>query len=74
VSSLPEDLKTEAAARSMHLTPGAEFITATTESVTALNSIIDLLRKHHVEITSVVRVKSSLEDSFINLINREVAS
>ena len=73
-SSLPEDLKMEAAARSMHLTPGAEFITATIENVTALNSLIDLLRKHRVEITSVVKVKSSLEDSFINLIKREVAS
>lgn len=73
-SSLPEDMKTEAAARSMHLTPGAESITATIENVTALNSLIDLLRKHRVEITSVVKVKSSLEDSFINLIKREVAS
>ena len=71
---LPDDAKAEAAARALHLTIGPESITAKIESTTELNTLIDLLRRHRVEITSVVKVKSSLEDSFINLIKREVAS
>jgi ABC-2 type transport system ATP-binding protein len=73
-SPLPEGATLEIAARSFHLTAGAEFVTARIESIAELNDLVDLLRKHRVEITSVVKIKSSLEDSFINLIKREVAS
>ncbi len=41
------------------------------ETTAELNRMIDLLRGHSVEITSVTRQKNSLEESFINLLQRE---
>ena len=39
-----------------------------------LNRLIDLLRKHGVEITSVVRQRSTLEESFLSLLKQEVTT
>jgi ABC-2 type transport system ATP-binding protein len=44
------------------------------ESTAELNAMIDLLRKYNVEITSIYKQKNSLEESFINLLKREVAA
>jgi ABC-2 type transport system ATP-binding protein len=76
-----EGFKDEASALVMKLSYGVDGITVALNTTAELNALIDLLRKHHIEITSVVKKRSSLEDSFINIItpalptgSREVAS
>ncbi len=57
---------------SMSNHPGGLAINA--PSSTELNRGIDLLRRHNVAITSIQRDKSTLEDSFLALLKREVSS
>jgi len=72
--AIPEALRTEAAARVVNITFTPEGILANVADAASLNAVIDLLRRHHVTITSVGQQRSTLEESFISLIKREVAS
>jgi ABC-2 type transport system ATP-binding protein len=72
--SLPPDLKTEASALVIAFESGADYLIAELKSDAALNAFIDLLRKYNVTITGVTKQRTSLEDSFLSLIRREVAS
>ncbi len=49
-------------------------LTAELKSTQDLNRVIDLLRKHGVELTSITRQRSTLEESFLTLLKREVSS
>jgi len=71
---LPDALRTEADARVLGVTFSAEGLVAHVADPAALNAVIDLLRKHGVLITSVTPQRSTLEESFINLIKREIPS
>ena len=71
---VPEAFMQEATAKVMGIRATPDMITAEFRSNAELNNVIDLLRKHNVEITTIAKQRSSLEDSFINLIKREVAS
>jgi len=59
---------TDATALVLGVSPTAEGLDAKVSSVSGLNRIIDLLRKHGAEITSISRKRSSLEESFLSLI------
>jgi ABC-2 type transport system ATP-binding protein len=71
--ALPESFVQEAAAMLMKLHVQPDIISVELNSTAELNTLIDLLRRHRVEITSIIQKRSTLEDSFINLIKREVA-
>lgn len=71
--SLPESFHHEAAATILKFRVDGQSISADVKDTTELNGLIDMLRKHRIEITHVARKRSSLEDSFINLIQREVS-
>jgi ABC-2 type transport system ATP-binding protein len=68
---LPEPVIIAARAFVMGLSQQGENVTAECRTIAELNQVIDLLRKHGVEITSVTRQRSTLEDSFISLIAKE---
>ena len=53
------------------LSQQGENVTAECRTIAELNQVIDLLRRNNVEITSVTRQRSTLEDSFISLITGE---
>jgi ABC-2 type transport system ATP-binding protein len=55
----------------MGLTQQGENITAECRTTAELNRVIDLLRANNVEITSVIRQRNTLEESFISLIAKE---
>jgi len=75
ISASPqESFRVEAAAMAMKWSEQQSVILLETPSTVELNKMIDLLRKYNVEIHSVARERSSLEESFINLIKKEVAS
>ncbi|HMK37979.1 MAG TPA: ABC transporter ATP-binding protein [Bacteroidota bacterium] len=69
--SLPEPVIVAAQAFLMGLSQQGETVTAECRTTAELNRVIDLLRKNGVEITSVTKQRSTLEDSFISLIARE---
>lgn len=71
---LPEAFAVEASATVMNLEqrPGALAINAPT--IADLNRAIDMLRRHGVSITSIEKEKTSLEESFLALLKKEVAS
>jgi len=71
---LPDAALQESRALVMNFTVNGDTVTADCGSFAELNRVIDLLRKHGVAITSVVKQRSTLEESFISLIKREVAS
>jgi ABC-2 type transport system ATP-binding protein len=70
---LPESFSDEARAHVLKVAVGSNRITATLSSTAELNALIDALRRHNVLITSIMKQKSTLEESFISLIKREVA-
>ena len=70
--SIPEALRTEAAARVLDIVISSEGIVARVSDAASLNALIDLLRKHKVLITSVGQQRNTLEESFISLIKREI--
>jgi ABC-2 type transport system ATP-binding protein len=72
VPPLPEAFKLEATALVLPITYGPETLTADLKTTQELNRVIDLLRKHGVELTSIARQRSTLEDSFLSLLKREV--
>ncbi len=71
-SALPASLKNEMNTMGLAWTEGENSIQAEFRTNAELNRMIDLLRSSDVEITSVIRQKNSLEESFINLLQREV--
>ena len=73
-SPLSEGFRINAMAMAFKWSEQTGTILMETTSSAELNRMVDLLRKNEVEITSIAREKSSLEESFINLIKREVAS
>jgi ABC-2 type transport system ATP-binding protein len=70
--TIPESVRVEASARVLPLAdhPGGIAVNAPTS--VDLNRMIDLLRQHGVTITSIQRDKSTLEESFLALLKREV--
>lgn len=72
--SLPENFHHEAAATVMKFRVDKQIISAELKDDSELNHLIDMLRRHGIDITHIAKKRSSLEDSFINLIKREVAS
>jgi ABC-2 type transport system ATP-binding protein len=72
--TVPEAFITEASARVLGVSASAEGLIARVPDVQGLNAVIDLLRKHQVPIASIQKQRSTLEESFINLITKEVAS
>jgi ABC-2 type transport system ATP-binding protein len=69
--AIPEAFMTEATARILGVTVGGEGLVARVPDVNRLNVLIDMLRAHGVTITSIHKQRSTLEESFINLITRE---
>ncbi len=72
--ALTDGIRQEAAAMVMKLKEENGRVVAELGNVDELKRVIDLFRKHGITVTSVVRQKNSLEESFITLIKREVAS
>jgi ABC-2 type transport system ATP-binding protein len=72
VPPLPESFRLEAAALVLQISYAPEALTGELKSTQELNRLIDLLRKHEVELTSITRQRSTLEESFLNLLKREV--
>lgn len=70
--SLPEAFYHEAAATVMKFRVDGKLISADLNDVAALNHLIDMLRRHGVLLTHVTRKRTSLEDSFLRLLKREV--
>jgi predicted glycosyltransferase len=71
--TLPEPVVVAARAFVMALSQEGENVTAGCRTTAELNQVIDLLRKNKVEITSVTKQRSTLEDSFISLITKEAS-
>ena len=74
IPPLPDAFRVEAAALVLPLSYEPEVLTAELRSTQDLNRVIDLLRKHGIELTSITRQRSTLEESFLNLLKREVTS
>jgi ABC-2 type transport system ATP-binding protein len=72
--TLPQAFRTEAAARVLVYSELPEALSVDVNTIRELNALIDLLRHHQVSIVSIVKERSTLEESFLNLIKREVAS
>lgn len=70
-SPLPESVRREAEAMVMPLFPADGAISAEVKTPHDLNRLIDLLRKADVQILSIQKQKSSLEDSFLSLLKQE---
>lgn len=70
--TLPQDFYHEAAATVLKFRVDKNLISADVRDIGELNHLIDLLRRHGVGITHVVRKRSTLEDSFLRLLKREV--
>lgn len=71
--TVPDAALAESRALVLRITLANGTVTADCPTTAELNTVIDLLRRHGVEITSVVQQRNSLEESFISLIKREVA-
>ncbi len=57
---------------SLHLEQHNGFIQVTLSNQKKLNAIIDYLREHHIDIKSVIPHKQSLEESFIEILKKDV--
>ncbi len=64
----------QAAATPVRLEYASQGITAYVDDPERLNQLIDLLRSHQIMIVSVTKKKISLEESFLQLIRREIPS
>lgn len=69
--TLPEAFQQEAEALVLPVRLEGHSLSVQAASTADLNMVIDLLRKHRVEIVSVTRRRKSLEDSFLTLLQRE---
>jgi ABC-2 type transport system ATP-binding protein len=72
--ALPETFRTELAAKVIKCQEVPDGLSAGVDSIGELNALIDMLRHHNVQIVSVTKERSTLEESFLSLIKREVAS
>lgn len=72
--SLPEAFRLEAEASVFTFTVQADQLVADLPGTGELNRLIDLLRSHRVSITSVARQRTSLEESFLDLLKKEGTS
>lgn len=71
---LTEAFYHEAAATIVKFRVDRNILSADVADVRELNFLIDMLRRNNVQITTINKKKSSLEDSFINLIKREATA
>lgn len=71
--TLPQPLMDEARALVISLSPHPGGVTINAPKTADLTRGIDLLRRHNVTITSIQRDKATLEESFLDLLKREVA-
>jgi ABC-2 type transport system ATP-binding protein len=69
--TLPESVAMDARARVITLSQKGDTVTAECRTIAELNQVIDLLRTNGVEITSVTKRRSTLEESFISLVTGE---
>jgi len=65
---LPSAFTDEASALVLKMSVRVQTISLESSTTGDLNATIDLLRKHNVSITSMTKVRRSLEDSFIDLL------
>lgn len=72
--ALPEAFRTEAAARVLLYSELPDGLSVDVSTIHELNTLIDLLRHHKVAIVSIAKERNTLEESFLTLIKREVAS
>jgi ABC-2 type transport system ATP-binding protein len=72
IPPLPDAFRLESEALVLQISYGPELLTVELKSTQELNRLIDLLRKHGVELTSITRQRSTLEESFLSLLKREV--
>ncbi|MER3524058.1 MAG: ABC transporter ATP-binding protein [Ignavibacteria bacterium] len=70
---VPEAFHHEAAANVLAFRMNGNVMTAEVKDVQELNRFVDTLRKHGVLITYLAQRKSSLEESFLALLKREMA-
>lgn len=70
---IPDAFRLEADATVFKISYQPELLSIDLTTTEELNRLIDLLRRHGVRITSVARHRTSLEDSFLSLLKREVA-
>ncbi len=68
--SLPSTFIDEASAHVLKMCVRGQTISLQSSTTADLNATLDLLRKHGVLITSMTRVRRSLEDSFIDLLKQ----
>jgi ABC-2 type transport system ATP-binding protein len=71
--SVPEAALQEARAMVISVRHEGDMLQADCKSTGELNRLIDILRRNGVDITSIVKQRSTLEESFISLIKREIA-
>jgi ABC-2 type transport system ATP-binding protein len=71
--TVPDGALAEARAMVIGVQTDGDTLHADCKSTGDLNRLIDILRRGNVEITSIVKQRNTLEDSFISLIKREVA-
>ncbi|MBI4535513.1 MAG: ABC transporter ATP-binding protein [Ignavibacteriae bacterium] len=72
--TLADTVRNEASAMVMNIQVNGNTLSAELKTTAELNRLIDLLRRNNIPITSIIKKRDTLEDSFINLIKREVAS
>ena len=69
--NIPQNLQDEARAMVLPVLFADQKLTAEMKNTSDLNRMIDLLRRHGVQITSILPRKNSLEDTFLQLIRKE---
>ncbi|HEX9656856.1 MAG TPA: ABC transporter ATP-binding protein [Bacteroidota bacterium] len=70
--ALPPAFTEEASAHVLKMSVRGKTISLASSTTADLNATIDLLRKHGVSITSLTKLRKSLEDSFIDLLKEGV--
>ncbi len=73
-SGVSPDLLTALKSFSLKIDCEDNYLTATCANQEKLNGIVDVLRKHHVDIKSIVPHKRSLEASFIEILKKDVVA
>ncbi len=68
---IPDEVRLEASALVLGMEERAGVLGVQAETIQDLNRVIDLLRRHHVAITSVQQDRNTLEDSFLALLRTE---